>query len=81
MAWTTIVRLSIISNQTFSIIWFFPNSGGVSSTIWMHYMDAGCGYRGKAWQELHKNAKSYIENILEAISYKLAAVRPPTFHL
>ena len=35
----------------------------------------------KAKQELHKNTTSHIEQILEAISHKTAAVRPPTSHL
>ena len=32
----------------------------------MHYMDADKAYREKARLELHKNATSYIEQILEA---------------
>ena len=35
----------------------------------------------KAWGQLHKNATSYIEQILEAMSHKPAAVRPPTSQL
>ena len=35
---------------------FLPSSSCVSSTIWMHYMDADKAYWGKARQELHKNA-------------------------
>ena len=34
----------------------------------------------KARHKLHKNAESYIEQILEAASLKTTAVRPPTFH-
>ena len=37
-------------------------------------------YREKAWRQLHKNAASNIEQVLEAASYKAAAVRPPTIH-
>ena len=44
-------------------------------------MYAELAYREKAWRELHKNATSYIEQILEATSHKTAAVRPPTSHL
>ena len=33
-------------------------------------MDTDKPYREKAKQELHKNAMSYIEQILEATSYK-----------
>ena len=34
----------------------------------------------KAWQQLHKNAASNIEHVLEAIPHKAAAKRPPTTH-
>ena len=34
----------------------------------------------KARQQLHKNAASNIEQILEATPYKAAAVQPPTSH-
>ena len=47
----------------------------------MHHMDADLAYKGKAGLELHKNAVSYIELILEATSHKTAAVWPPTSHL
>ena len=32
----------------------------------------------KAWRQLHKNAASNIEQVLEAALHKAAAVRPPT---
>ena len=38
----------------------------------MHYMDA----KEKAWRQLHKNAASNIEQVLEATPHKSAAVRP-----
>ena len=44
-------------------------------------MDADKEYKEKAIRELHKNATSYIEQILEATSNKAAAVRPSTSHL
>ena len=44
-------------------------------------MDADKAYRESARREFHKNATSYIEQILEATSHKKAAVRPPTSHL
>ena len=47
----------------------------------MHHMDDGSAYREKAWQELHKNVTSYIEQILEAKANKTTAVRLPTSHL
>ena len=46
----------------------------------MHYMDANKTYGEKAWQQLHKNAASNIEQVLETVSHKAAAVRPPTTH-
>ena len=44
----------------------------------MHYMDTNWMYGEKAWRQLHKNAASNIEQVLEATSYKTAAVQPPT---
>ena len=35
-------------------------------------------YGEKAWQQLHKNAASYIEYVLEAMPHKTEAIRPPT---
>ena len=37
-------------------------------------------YGEKAWQQLHKNAESSIEQVLEAALHKAAAVRPLTTH-
>ena len=37
-------------------------------------------YEVKAWRQLHKNAASNIEQVLEAASHKAAAVRPLTTH-
>ena len=37
-------------------------------------------YGEKAWQQLHKNAASNIEQVLEAAPHKAAAVRPLTTH-
>ena len=47
----------------------------------MHYMDADKAYWEKSRRELHKNATSYIEQILEAASHEIAAVRPPISYL
>ena len=57
------------------------SSSHVNSTLWMHHMDADKAYREKARQELHKNAVSYVEQILEAASHETAAIRSPTFDL
>ena len=46
----------------------------------MRYMDANQTDGEKAWQLLHKNAVSNIEQVLEAAPHKAVAVRPPTSH-
>ena len=46
----------------------------------MHYLDANKTAREKAWQQLHKNAASNIEEILEATPHKVPTIRPPTSH-
>ena len=43
-------------------------------------MDANETDGEKAWRQLHKNAASNIEQVLEATPHKEAAVRPPTTH-
>ena len=47
----------------------------------MHHMDTDYAHREKTWQQLHKNAMNYTEQILEAISHKTTAVWSPTTHL
>ena len=59
---------------------FFPSSGRVDTTIWMHYMDANKKAGEKACRRLYKNAASNFEQVLEAAPHKAAAVRPPTSH-
>ena len=34
----------------------------------------------KAWRQLHKNAASNFEQVLEAKAHKAPSVRPPTSH-
>ena len=34
----------------------------------------------EAWRQLHKNAASYSEQVMEATSHKAPTVRPPTSH-
>ena len=46
----------------------------------MHHVDANKLYGEKAWWQLHKNATSCIEQVLEATPNKIAVVRPPTTH-
>ena len=43
-------------------------------------MDANWTYGEKAWRQLHKNAMSNSDQVLEAAPHKTAAVRPPTTH-
>ena len=59
---------------------FFPSSGHFDTAIWMHHMDANKTYGEKTWQQLHKNAESCIEEVLEATPHKTTAVQPPTTH-
>ena len=47
----------------------------------MHKVDADKTHREKSRWELHKNATSYIEQILEAALHETTAVRPLTSHL
>ena len=37
-------------------------------------------YREKAWRQLHKNAASNIEQVLEAAPDKAAAIQPTATH-
>ena len=46
----------------------------------MHYMDANWTDGEKAWRQLHKNAASNIELVLEATPRQAPTVRPPTSH-
>ena len=41
----------------------------------MYHMDDNKTYKEKAIQKLHKNATSYIEQIMEATSHETAAVQ------
>ena len=55
----------------------FPSSGHVDTAIWMHYLDANKIPGVKARGKLHKNAVSYIEQVLEATPHKAPTIRPP----
>ena len=46
----------------------------------MHYLDANKTAGEKARQQLHKNAASNLEQVLEAIPQKTPTIRPPTSH-
>ena len=46
----------------------------------MHHIDADLTDGEKAWRQLHKNAASNIEQVLETAPHKAAAIQPPTTH-
>ena len=52
----------------------------VSILLWMHYFDASKMAEEKARRQLHKNAASNIEQVLEATPHKAPTIRPPTSH-
>ena len=82
--WTDISRLLNIwiSDLSDEIKWdFFPSGSCVNTTVQMHHMNADKMYWEKDWQKLHKNAMSYIEQILEATPHEKISVRPLTSHL
>ena len=60
---------------------FLPSSGCITSTLWMHHMDADKTHREKTRWELQENATSYIEQILEATSHETRTVWPLTSNL
>ncbi len=55
-----------------------PRSGRIDTAILMHYFDANKTAGEKARRQLHKNAASNIEQVLEATLYK--APTPPASH-
>ena len=59
---------------------FLPGSCRIDTAVWMHYMDANETDREKDGRQIHKNAASNIEQVLEATPQKTAALRPPTTH-
>ena len=67
-------------NQTWPIKWNADSSKQRScrycymDALHRHYKTDG----EKAWRQLHKNAASFIEQVLQATPHKAAPVRPPT---
>ena len=59
---------------------FLPSSGRIDTAIWMHYLDANKTTVEKARHQLHKNAASNIEQVLEAIRHKAPTIRSPISH-
>ena len=53
---------------------FIPISGCVNPALRMHHIGADKTYREKARRELHKNATSHIEQILEAAPQETTVV-------
>ena len=49
---------------------FLPSRGRIDTAIWMHYLDANKMAGEKAKRQLHKNAASNTEQILEATPHK-----------
>ena len=49
---------------------FLPSSGRIDTAIWMYYLDANKTAGEKARRQLHKNAASNIEQVLEATHHK-----------
>ena len=60
---------------------FLPSSGRADTAKWMHYMDANKTDGEKAWRQLHTNAASNIQPVLEATRDKVAGVQPLTTDL
>ena len=59
---------------------FLPSCGRVDTVIWMYYLDANKTAEEKARRQLHKNAASNIEQVLEATPHKAPTIRPPASH-
>ena len=59
---------------------FLPSSGRIDTAIWMHYLDASKTAGEKATRQLHKNAASNIEQVLEASPHKAPTIRPLASH-
>ena len=59
---------------------FLPGSDCIDTAIWMHYLDANKTAGEKARRQLHKNAASNIEQVMEATPHKAPNIRPLTFH-
>ena len=78
-AWTAINRLSIIwkSDLTDKMKRSFFHA---AITLWMHDMDANKTTGEEARRQLHKNAASNIEQVLEATPHKTPTIRPPASH-
>ena len=59
---------------------FLPSSGRIDTAIWMHNLDANKMAGEKAKQQLHQNAASNVEQVLDAATHKAPTKRPTTSH-
>ena len=59
---------------------FLPSSYCIDTALWMHYLDANKTAGDKARRQLHKNAASITEQVLEVTPNKAPTIRPPTSH-
>ena len=75
-AWTAIDKLSIIWKSDLTD----KMKRSIHTAIWMHYLDANKTAGEKARRQLHKNAASNIEQVLEATPQKTPTIRPHTSH-
>ena len=72
--------IKVRMEETVSLTQFLPSRCRVNTPIWMHYMDANKTAGEKARGQLHKNAASNIEQVLEATPNKEPTIRPPISH-
>ena len=73
--------------MTCTVIWFqvflhntYTLKIRVDTAIWMHYLDANKTAGEKARWQLHKNAASNNEQVLEPTPHKSLTIQPPTSH-
>ena len=59
---------------------FLASCGCIHTAIWMDYLDANITAGEKARWQLHKNAASNIEQVLEATPHKAPTIWTPTSH-
>ena len=55
--------------------WSYGSCGCVGTTIWLSHVDSKETFEEKVWWELHKNAMTCFEQILQTTNRKEAAVR------
>ena len=56
---------------------FLPSSSRFDTAVWMHYLDANKMTGEQARWQLHKNAVSNIEQVLEATPHKVPIIWQP----